>query len=220
MVRCVRVPCLVWYDPWPDHFAHLAGPCSDEIIAPSGELARLDYWLGRLTTLYGDAGVRRRTLFGMAVTETERRAHRTGMERCVERPAADDTGTWCTEDEWRRLLRFTPRPDSVIQLAHLYDVDRAGTINLFPAGGVAFNSGVPRRHACESFHEKDAFVGLWGEPTTRSRSEGRIATALGGSVPTAIYEHLTSGRIASGTAGWGYRSVWREMYPVEREQPR
>ncbi|MDH3644570.1 MAG: hypothetical protein OES38_20860, partial [Gammaproteobacteria bacterium] len=31
---------LVYYNPWPDHFAHFAGPFSDEVIAPSGELAR------------------------------------------------------------------------------------------------------------------------------------------------------------------------------------
>ena len=57
---------LTYYSPWPDHFAHFKGPFSDEIIAPSGELARLDYWLGRLSAVYRDAGVSNRTLFGMA----------------------------------------------------------------------------------------------------------------------------------------------------------
>ncbi len=390
---------LVWYNPWPDHFAHFTGPFSDEIIAPSGELARLDYWLGELATLYSDADVRGRTLFGMAgdhglapvfrlvnpealvldalqaegvpmrvikissdegegpkltnalrppsmrgydvvvastaggnlvldlfinqeerwgeqpleahvrrwrpmawqrngsqrsidliqeiltrlgssldyvalrtersgpararvrvigphgsalierrgdrilyrrdptpgtsdpleitrsnpyvtLADADRRAHLAGIERCMEQPNDDDPATWCAEREWRQLLRFTPRPDSVIQLAHLYDVDHAGTLNLFPAAGVAYNSLVPGRHAGESFHEKDAFAGLWGEPITRSRSDGRIASALGGSIPMAIYEHLTSQSIANGTAGWGYPSLWREMYPLTGEEPR
>ena len=38
---------LVYYYPWPDHFAHFQGPFADEIVSPSGELNRLDYWLGR-----------------------------------------------------------------------------------------------------------------------------------------------------------------------------
>ena len=57
---------LVYYNPWPDHFAHFKGPFSDEIISPSGELARLDHWLGRLAALYRRAGVLERTVFGMA----------------------------------------------------------------------------------------------------------------------------------------------------------
>ena len=48
----------MWYDPWPDHFAHFRGPFSDEIIAPSGELARLDYWLSAADgQVYERAGV-------------------------------------------------------------------------------------------------------------------------------------------------------------------
>ena len=76
----------------------------------------------------------------------------------------DDPASWCDENTWRRLTRYTARPDSVVQLAHLYDSDRAGTINLFPSTGIGYNSKVPGRHAGESFHEKDAFVGFFGEP--------------------------------------------------------
>ena len=67
---------------------------------------------------------------------------------------------WCNEAEWRRLSSFTPRPDAVTQLAHLYDSDRAGSVNLFPRAGVGYNSTVPGRHAGESFHEKNAFVAV------------------------------------------------------------
>jgi hypothetical protein len=387
---------LIWYDPWPDHFAHFNGPFADEIIAPSGELARLDYWLSKLVALYGDAGVRERTLFGMAgdhglapvfrlvspealvldalqaegvpirvvkissdegegpkltnalrppsmrgydvvvastaggnlmldlfidqaerwdqqpleddvrrwrpmawleddrqsgldmigeivdrlgssldylavrtepcgpesagvriigprgsalilrrgdrilyrraptpgtagpleiatenpyraFSDADRSLQRVAIERCIEGPDAEDPTSWCTETEWRQLLRRTPRPDSVVQLAHLYDLDRAGTVNLFPAAGVAFNSIVPGRHAGESFHEKDGFAGLWGQPITRDASDGRIESALGGSVPMAIYEHLTNEPITKGTPGWGSPSLWHEMYPRERE---
>jgi len=57
---------LLLYNPWPDHFAHFEGPFSDEIISPTGELNRLDFWLGRITKVYKQAGVYNRTMFGMA----------------------------------------------------------------------------------------------------------------------------------------------------------
>ena len=57
---------LVYYIPWPDHFAHFTGPFADEIIAPSGELARLDYWLGRIRDAYDVGGVADRLLIGLA----------------------------------------------------------------------------------------------------------------------------------------------------------
>ncbi len=40
------------YIPWPDHFSHFKGPFSDEIMSPTGELNRMDYWLGRITDVY------------------------------------------------------------------------------------------------------------------------------------------------------------------------
>ncbi len=54
------------YNPWPDHFAHFTGPFSDEIIMPTGELNRLDYWIGRIEESYRSAGVYQQTLWGMA----------------------------------------------------------------------------------------------------------------------------------------------------------
>ncbi|WP_299494474.1 alkaline phosphatase family protein [uncultured Shewanella sp.] len=54
------------YNPWPDHFAHFVGPFSDEIIMPSGELNRLDYWVNRVEQAYRQAGVYDQTLWGMA----------------------------------------------------------------------------------------------------------------------------------------------------------
>lgn len=54
------------YNPWPDHFAHFTGPFSDEIIMPTGELNRLDYWLGEIENTYRSAGVYQQTLWGMA----------------------------------------------------------------------------------------------------------------------------------------------------------
>jgi hypothetical protein len=386
---------LLWYDPWPDHFAHFTGPFSDEIIAPSGELARLDYWLQELMSVYERAGVHERTLFAMAgdhglapvfrlvspealvldalaakgvplrvikissdegegpkltnvlrppsmrgydvvvastaggnlmldlfanqgdrwheqpveadlrrwrpiawqesgeadhldlvqelldrlgpsldylavriercdpgraalrilgpggratirrrgdrihyarepiasgtvahdVLETDRVSpyaafkrkelgrHRELHARCVERASASDDSSWCTEAEWRALTRYTTRPDSVVQLAHLYDLDIAGTINLFPAPGVAFNSIVPGRHAGESFHEKDAFAGVWGVPVQRSERDGRIESTLGGSIPLAIYEHLTGRAAPPEEVGWGSPSLWEAIHP-------
>jgi hypothetical protein len=370
---------LVYYNPWPDHFAHFTGPFSDEILSPSGELARLDYWLERLTGLYRDAGVFDRTLFGLAgdhglgpvfrlesprarvldpmeargvplrvikissdegegpklthaleppsmrgydvviastaggnlmldlfvdqgarwhiqplesdlrawqpiawqgeseegsaprridlifelisglgdtldylvvrtepcdvdggavrvlgpageavVTrrgdlihyqaivgdplETERASpyedlddeakqrHLELLDRCRSRAAITDSDTWCNESEWRQLARHTPRPDSVVQIAHLYDLDRAGTVNLFPAPGVGYNSVVPGRHAGESFHEKDAFVGVFGAPLEHAGS--RPEAAVGRSAPRAILEYLRGGAGLLREPGW------------------
>jgi hypothetical protein len=54
------------YNPWPDHFAHGYGQFSDETISATGELNRLDYWLGQYEAAYAKAGVLDRTLFAMA----------------------------------------------------------------------------------------------------------------------------------------------------------
>ncbi len=144
-----------------------------------------------------------------------KRRHRELLKRCRLEAEIEVEASWCSEADWRQLARYTPRPDSVVQLAHLYDLEHAGTINLFPAAGVAYNSIVPGRHAGESFHEKDAFAGLWGAPLKRTREHGRIEAVLGGSIPTAIYEYLKGEAIARGEAGWGYPSLWRALYTPE-----
>jgi hypothetical protein len=54
------------YNPWPDHFAHFTGPFSDEILMPTGELNRLDYWIRQIEATYRSAGVYDKTLLGMA----------------------------------------------------------------------------------------------------------------------------------------------------------
>ena len=64
---------LLWYDPWPDHFAHTKGPYSDEILGTEGEYDRLDFYLGKMIELYTSiepvagegATVADRTLFGI-----------------------------------------------------------------------------------------------------------------------------------------------------------
>ncbi|MBW2392803.1 MAG: alkaline phosphatase family protein [Deltaproteobacteria bacterium] len=378
---------LVYYNPWPDHFAHFAGPFSDEILAPSGELNRLDYWLGRVQRAYREAGVLPRTLFGLAgdhglapvfhllnpeaevfdplraegvdfklvkissdegegpkltnpfdpptmkgidvvVASTaggnymldlfrdqddgfstqpvaaelrairplanpdappidllselttrladsldylvvrdsscspaggavlvlgerggsmasgriqrrgrrihyafegsdllatdalspyealdaeDREEHARLRTRCLA-ASEDAPETWCDETLWRRIASYTTRPDSVVQLAHLYDAERAGTINLFPREGVGYNSGVPGRHAGESFHEKNAFLAIWGEPLTRARETGGLRSAVNGAMPMAIYEHLTGDRPETGTDGWGYDPLPAQAY--------
>jgi hypothetical protein len=370
---------LVYYNPWPDHFAHFAGPFADEILAPSGELNRLDYWLGRLSAVYERAGVSDRTLFAMAgdhglapifhmlnpetealaaidadlviekissdegegpklthpfrppsmkgidvivastaggnymldtfvdqqqhwaqqpvreqlehlvplrapetpidlidevyrrldesldymvlreevctpaggvvrvigpragrradawierrgdrvyyryenadllgtdtltpyekLDDSQRATHRALRERCVVQARREDRASWCNEREWRRLTSFTPRPDSVVQLSHLYDLDHAGTVNLFPRAGMGYNTRVPGRHAGESFHEKNAFVGAWGAPLDRRGARPRIRTAPSGSAAVLIYEFLTRERTVLGEDGWGHRPL-------------
>ncbi len=382
---------LLYYNPWPDHFAHFNGPFSDAILAPSGELNRLDYWLARFAAAYREGGVEARTLFGMAgdhgltpvfhllnpevevfdvlreqgidfriakissdegegpklnslfeppvmkgydaivastaggnfmldffldqsdhwdeqplhrelvalklipkgtgaalevdvieallsrlhesldylavreescgpdggvvrligmrggeradgwiervgerihyryrgadlldtdrlmiyedLTPAQRALHARLRSRCLEEADVKVPSTWCTEKLWRGLARLTPRPDSVVQLAHLYDTDRAGTVNLFPREGIGYNSLVAGRHAGEFFHEKDAFVGLWGAPVTRAGSQGRVQHAVNGSVPITIFEFLVGAPVAPEATGWGYPSLAPELFP-------
>jgi hypothetical protein len=380
---------LVYYNPWPDHFAHFEGPFSDEILAPSGELNRLDYWLERLGTLYREGGVESHTLFGMAgdhglapifqivspeqqvfdrlasrglrfqlakissdegegpklnnpldppvmkgldvvvastaggnymldffvdqaagwsrqplraelqslhlvhqpegptvdilkvlldglrdsleylvVREThfdaqggvvriagwqdgqsaegwisrrgmrihyhfvgadllglkrkprylelskkDRYQHDALYSRCVKKAKIDQPVTWCDESQWRLLASATDRPDAVVQLAHLYDSERAGSVNLFPREGYGYNTTVPGRHAGESFHEKDAFVGLWGAPLAGLAAETRLGPTVNGSVPMAIYEYLTGASLDQGIDGWGYPAIGEQLFP-------
>jgi hypothetical protein len=117
----------------------------------------------------------------------------------------DSPQTWCTERDWRAATRLNRRQDPVGQLAHLYDTDRAGTVNLFPAEGVGYNTKVPGRHAGESFHEKDAFVGLWGDPVTAGESPRPLTT--NGSVPMALAEWLSGQPSTPGQDGWGWEGV-------------
>ncbi|MGE0615212.1 MAG: hypothetical protein AB7P04_06200 [Bacteriovoracia bacterium] len=368
-----------YYNPFPDHFAHFTGPFADEILAPSGELNRLDYWLSRMESTYQSAGLLSRTLFGMAgdhglapvfhmlnpevealgelnlkirkisadeggapiltnpdhpptnrgydvivastaggnymmdffkdhgagwiqqplhadlthlrtldgrtidvidtlatrlsesldylvtretacdtqggtyhlvgtrdgkrVDEYVRRVgnrihykfstgnsllslHKPSpydpplvgrsldqyqglLSKCVTAAKEEDPNTWCTDGEWRLLSSFTERPDSVVQIAHLYDSDLPGTINLFPKQGVGYNTSVPGRHAGELFHEKDAFVGFWGNPVRATR---RIPAAVNGSVPVTIFEYLTDLSTEQQPKGWGYPTLRRELF--------
>lgn len=364
---------LLYYNPWPDHFAHAKGPFADEIIGPTGELVRLDHWLGRISETYTEAGVADRTLYGMAgdhgltpvrwlvspeaefidglkragvplvvtkissdegegpklthrlkppsmrgfdlvvastaggnymmdffvdqdanwarqpvlpelqalrtlggktmdvpkelltrlgdsldylvvrettcdpdggaavvmgpragrvaTTTIERRGHSiwvgveggdllgladrspyetlnpvavadadTLRDHCLAANRADPS-SWCAEAEWRALTRFNRRPDAVTQLAHLYDTDRAGTVNLFPRDGVGYNTKVPGRHAGESFHEKDAFVGIWGAPVQPGTE---LPTMVNGSLAQAMYGWISGTQPVEGEDGWGW----------------
>ncbi|NVD08579.1 nucleotide pyrophosphatase [Vibrio sp. JPW-9-11-11] len=379
------------YNPWPDHFAHFVGPFSDEIIMPSGELNRLDYWLRRVEQSYRRAGVYSQTLWGMAgdhglapvyytlnpektifeplqeklgyplvvkkissdegegpkitnalnyptnhgldvvvastaggnfmldlfnaeqgwatqpvyselirwqpinaqageridiITQAlhylgdsldymvlrqqscnEQQCHvrlvakRDGQRydeqiikqgeryyygamdtashnvklldvktlnpylsqpskqaldnfaylvgKCVDRADIRNSQTWCNAEQWRELTRFTPRPDSVVQLAALYAEERAGTINLFPRQGVGYNTKVPGRHAGESYLEKDAFIGFWGAPVGQNSTP--LTIEANGSLAPTLYEYLTGDEVVAGENGWGYPSLLNKL---------
>lgn len=383
---------LLIYNPWPDHFAHFSGPFSDEILSPTGELNRLDYWLGMLKRVYQQAGVYDTTLWGMAgdhglapifyylnpetqvleklkqdigrdiiikkissdegegpkitnalnypsnkgvdivvastaggnfmmdffkdqnanwsqqplygdllnwkpiefdekeagidiISEIAVRlegsldylavrqstcdlnqckvrlvSHRNGVRKdeiihriedkiayfnaentqiaptlldlkktnayknslskaeqkekqqlyrkCITQVKISQSSSWCSEAEWRMLAFYTPRPDSVNQLAHLYDEARAGTVNLFPKEGIGYNTKVPGRHAGEHFHEKDAFIGFWGAPVN---GKFQLKTIDNGSLAPTIYEYLTEERVIVGSDGWGFPSVLDQL---------
>ncbi len=130
------------------------------------------------------------------------------LDRCLRRADAGDSSSWCTEREWRILTSYSAKPDSVVQLSHLYDTDRAGTINLFPRNGIGYNSKVPGRHAGELFAEKDAFVGLWGKSVKAAQ---RPRSAVNGSLPVTLFEYL-SGTSAAGQEGWGYESLSEKIF--------
>jgi len=378
------------YNPWPDHFAHFTGPFSDEVIMPTGELNRLDFWLGKTEQVYKDAGIYDQTLWGMAgdhgltpvfytlnpekqvfehlsqelgypivvkkissdegegpkitnalnyasnreidvvvastaggnmmmdffnaeagwqmqpiyadlirwqpinatnsadsvdivskivqslsesldymvLRERECRAdgcqarligYRDGIrldelvERrgdkllyssltgtlprlldteplnpyraaptqaefehfselknvCITQAKHGDIDSWCTVDQWRDLTRFTARPDSVNQLARLFDEARAGTINLFPKVGIGYNTKVPGRHAGEDFPEKDAFIGFWGAPIGPNTTTLKIEE--NGSLAPTLYEYLTGEQVIPGENGWGYPSLLNKL---------
>ncbi|MBT4790495.1 MAG: nucleotide pyrophosphatase [Halobacteriovoraceae bacterium] len=124
-------------------------------------------------------------------------------EKCIENAEEKDITTWCTSEEWRRFTQASVKPDSVHQLAFLYESDLAGTVNLFPSDGIGFNTIVPGRHAGESFFEKDAFVGFWGGSTSK---EIRLGSGVNGSIAPTIYEYITGEKVTKGTDGWGFPS--------------
>ncbi|WP_159651210.1 alkaline phosphatase family protein [Vibrio atypicus] len=376
------------YNPWPDHFAHFVGPFSDEIIMPSGELNRLDYWIGQVEQAYKKAGLYQNTLFGIAgdhglspvyhtlnpekaifepleqalgyplvikkissdegegpkitnalnypsnkgidvvvastaggnfmldmfnskqgwqtqplypeltqwhpinapkgerVDIIQQTLHYLGesldyllvrntqcseqscsvrivgsrdgqrldeeilrdedryfyhslngnvkllqlqelnpylpkpndsafnqysqlIDQCLYRANISAPETWCTSKQWRELTRFTPRPDSVVELAQIYAEDRAGTINLFPAEGFGYNTKVPGRHAGESYLEKDAFLGFWGEPIGPNPIP--LTSEANGSLAPTLYQYLTDDKVVAGKNGWGYPSLLNKL---------
>ncbi len=139
-----------------------------------------------------------------SISAAEHEEYRALHERCALVATRADPASWCDEATWRRLTSYTSRPDSVVQLAHLYDTDRAGTVNLFPRLGVGYNTVVPGRHAGESFHEKDAFVGVWGLPVRRA---ARPRSVQVGAAPATVYAYLTDGTVSAGQDGWGFSSI-------------
>nr|WP_241905168.1 alkaline phosphatase family protein [Enterovibrio norvegicus] len=142
--------------------------------------------------------------YAAVLSESEQQEKSALLDQCMNKTDAANPQTWCDESTWQQLTRLTPRPDSVNQLSHLYDEDRAGSINLFPAMGVGYNTKVPGRHAGEHFHEKDAFIGFWGTPVTNDK---RIPTAVNGSLAPTLYEYLSGKPVKVGEDGWGFPSL-------------
>ncbi|OAJ94837.1 alkaline phosphatase family protein [Vibrio bivalvicida] len=131
------------------------------------------------------------------------------VEKCLHRANLEDSQTWCNGDQWRELTHYTPRPDSVVQLAQLYAEDRAGTINLFPREGIGYNTKVPGRHAGESYLEKDAFIGFWGTPIGSQAIP--LKSEANGSLAPTLFEYLTGEAVVEGENGWGYPSLLKKL---------
>lgn len=131
------------------------------------------------------------------------------VDLCVYRAKEADRSTWCNKQQWRELTRFTVRPDSVNQLAAIYEESRAGTINLFPKAGIGFNTKVPGRHAGEDYLEKDAFLGFWGAPIGKSSTQ--LTIEENGSLAPTLFEYLTGETVIAGEDGWGFPSLLNKL---------
>jgi len=107
------------------------------------------------------------------------------LRKCIE----SEEG--CTDRAWQESLSYTLRPDVIHQYSHLYDSDRAGTINVFPKANVGLNSSVPGRHAGESFGEKNGTQFYFGAGLRRAT----LQTARNGSVPVTLYHWLVGDKV-------------------------
>jgi hypothetical protein len=117
-----------------------------------------------------------------------------------------------SEEEWIELLAPTLRCDAVPQLIRLYDSERAGTLNLFPALHVGMNSSVSGRHAGEAFEEKNGAILFRAAGLGPA---GRIQTARTGSVPVTLYEWIDG----SDMSGFGYPSLLAHEAMAVLERP-
>lgn len=129
---------------------------------------------------------------------------RAAIRGCIESPDG------CNDRRWRELLSHTQRPDAVYQFSHLYDSERAGTINIFPARHVGMNSQVAGRHAGEAFGEKNGTQLYFGAGLKRAS----IQTARNGSLPVTLYHWLVGdkrfhapGAEVSPSQQFGYESL-------------
>ena len=105
---------------------------------------------------------------------------RVAIRECIE--AADG----CKNDRWQELLSTTVRPDAVYQFSHLYDSNRAGTINVFPVRHVGMNSEVNGRHAGEAFGEKNGTQLYFGAGLKRASIQtARNGFIAGNALPLA-----------------------------------
>lgn len=132
---------------------------------------------------------------------------REAIRRCMESPDG------CDDRRWQELLSYTERPDVVHQFSHLYDSERAGTINVFPVRHVGMNSAVIGRHAGEVFGEKNGTQLYFGAGLKRAS----IQTARNGSLPVTLYHWLVgdkrfyaSGAGVSPAKQFGYQSLLDE----------
>ena len=85
-------------------------------------------------------------------------------------------------------------------------------MNLFPRTGVGYNSVVPGRHAGESFHEKNAFVAIWGGALAARDGSASLRSAANGAIPMAVHQHLAGERPVDGEDGWGYAPLPAEWF--------
>nr|WP_311197319.1 alkaline phosphatase family protein [Vibrio sp. SS-MA-C1-2] len=142
------------------------------------------------------------------------------LNQCLYQADKYDPKSWCDSATWQRLTAYSAKPDSVNQLANLYNEPKAGTINLFPKNGIGYNTQVIGRHAGESYFEKDAFIGFWGAPiipkttvSTQNISKRSLLYAENGALAPTLYQYLTEEEAVKGKNGWGYSSLLPELSP-------
>lgn len=178
-------------------FAQRGGKRVDEVVYRKGDKLFYKHTANLLET-------NSFSKYDYAPNNLERANHKVLHQKCMDEATLDDVNSWCSEKEWRHLTSYTNRPDSVVQISHLFDIEYAGTIHLFSNPYIGFNSIVPGRHAGELFHEKDAFLAVWGTPVKLDQKiRSRQVTS---SAPT-LYEYLSGKRAIAGEDGWGDESL-------------
>jgi hypothetical protein len=161
---------LLWYNPWPDHFAHGSGPYADEILGFAGEYDRLDFYLGKIIRIYEESAYADRTLFGVVsdhgliytprLVSTDELLFRgmeaDGLRVRYQKLTHDEGGLPALRDRGR--VRPSRPYDAVVGST----AGGSYIIDLFDPAGLAGDEAAWRRHP--GYHQLTRHTLLSGQP--------------------------------------------------------